>query len=319
MRTQDANNIHINEYLERIGAKRARIQNGTNGTEYVYHTPNREDKNPSLCVNLDRNIWSDVPAGEGGKLIALVCYLNNFPKEDVSSALKNLDNIFPEYRGTGHTSRPRTSPNYVVESILGASSNPNFTKKSPTSLKEKINPFEIKKIGEIYRYPLKNYIAERGIPLKLAMKYLKEIEYSDHQGRTFFTLGFKAGESYAHRNKVFKGFLGQGVDVTIFDKNTAEILMFEGFFDFLSYLTIEKRMESPLTAIVLNSTNLVSGAKAFIAQNPHISRSYCYFDNDLAGTKLFADLSSTFPLLEMRDLSKTYSPHNDLNEWLLAQ
>jgi len=63
MRTQDTKTIQITDYLERVGAKLARTQNGTNGLEYVYHSPNREDKTPSLCVNIAKNIWSDVPQG----------------------------------------------------------------------------------------------------------------------------------------------------------------------------------------------------------------------------------------------------------------
>lgn len=61
MKTQQAREIPITEYLKRIGAKFARRQNGTHGLEYVYHSPQREDTKPSLCVNIDKNIWSDVP------------------------------------------------------------------------------------------------------------------------------------------------------------------------------------------------------------------------------------------------------------------
>ena len=104
MRTQDAQNIHINDYLNRIGARFARTQNGTNGLEYVYHSPIREDRDPSLCVNFDRNIWYDAPSQRGGRLIELVCYLNELPEKDVFSALKILDQIFFQYRGSGHRS-----------------------------------------------------------------------------------------------------------------------------------------------------------------------------------------------------------------------
>ncbi len=61
MRTQDARQIPITDYLDRIGAKFARQQHGTNGLEYVYHSPARKDSKPSLCVNIEKNIWSDVP------------------------------------------------------------------------------------------------------------------------------------------------------------------------------------------------------------------------------------------------------------------
>ena len=317
MRTQDAKNIHINDYLERIGAKFSRQQNGTHGVEYVYHTPNRQDHKPSLCVNLDRNIWSDVPAGEGGRLIELVCYIHRFHKTDVSSALKMLDQLFPEYRSSGHTSAYSRSPNHSVSSILAHSAKANSQKLDATSLKEEEPKLRITKIQKIYRYPLKNYLADRRIPLALADKYLEEIEYTDLKERTFYTLGFKAGETYAHRNKLFKGFLGKGADITVFDKKTPEVLVFEGFFDFLSYLAIEKRAQPPLTTIVMNSTSFISRVKRFVAERPFITRVYSYLDNDEAGQRSLSSLKAELPSVEISDRSSTYAPYDDLNEWLV--
>lgn len=316
MRTQDAKNIHINDYLKRIGAKFSRQQNGTHGLEYVYHTPNRNDFKPSLCVNLDRNIWSDVPAGEGGRLIELVCYIHRYQQNDVSSALKMLDQLFPEYRDCGHTSTHGRSPNNSISSILSHSTRANLPNLGATCLKEEEPRLVIKKIQKIYRYPLKNYLTERKIPLALADRYLEEIEYSDPRGRTFYTLGFKAGDTYAHRNKLFKGFMGKGADITVFDQSSSEILVFEGFFDFLSYLTIEKRAKPPLTTIVMNSTSFISRVKHFIAERPFVTRVYTYLDNDEAGQRSLAALKTEFPSVEITDRSSTYAPHDDLNEWL---
>ena len=133
MRTQEANNIHISDYLTKIGAKFARTQMGTHGLEYVYHSPLREDKNPSLCVNQDKNIWSDVPYLVGGRLIDLVCYLNS--TDSVSDALRILDSLF----SGGYTS---------------ASTQPKQTAKKHTA---KIEIVEIKKL---YSFALKNYLQQ---------------------------------------------------------------------------------------------------------------------------------------------------------------
>ena len=317
MRTQDAKNIHIKDYLERIGAKFSRQQNGTHGLEYVYHTPNRNDFKPSLCVNLDRNIWSDVPAGEGGRLIELVCYIHRYQENDVSSALKMLDQLFPEYRGSGHTSGYGRSPNNSISSILSHSTAMNLPDLGVTRLKEEEPRLVIQKIQKIYRYPLKNYLAERRIPLEIADKYLEEIEYLDPKGRTFYTLGFKAGETYAHRNKIFKGFMGKGADMTVFDLSTSEILVFEGFFDFLSYLVIEKRSKPPLTAVVMNSTAFTPRLKRFIAERPFLSRVYTYLDNDGAGQGTLSSLRADCSTVTFTDRSESYAPYTDLNEWLI--
>ena len=151
MRTQDAKNIHINDYLKRIGAKFSRKQNGTHGLEYVYHTPNRNDFKPSLCVNLNRNIWSDVPAGEGGRLIELVCYIHRYQENDVSSALKMLDHLFPEYTGESNTSSTSLSSNNSISSILSHSTAANLPGLGVNRLKEEEPRLVIKKIQKIYQ------------------------------------------------------------------------------------------------------------------------------------------------------------------------
>ena len=182
MRTQDAKNIHCIDYLHKIGAKFARTQRGTNGTEFVYHSPTRADEKPSLCVNLDRNIWSDVPTGEGGRLIELVCYTNGIMNSNVSEALAILDRLFPEYRGSGRRSRGMNTPNRAIASVLPVS--------VATGLQEK-EGMRLVQAKDIYRYPLKHYLSERKIPLELAGRYLWEIEYKNKQGRDFYALGLE--------------------------------------------------------------------------------------------------------------------------------
>ena len=260
MRTQDTQNIHCCDYMHKIGAKFARSQNGTHGLEYVYHSPVRADHKPSLCVNIDRNIWSDVPADVGGRLIELVCYTNHLILSDVSSALKILDQLFPEYRGRGSSSGYFPRPQrYSNSAHVSQSAQMNVHKitdpagEGVTPLKEKRNERKILRTRPIYRYPLKNYLADRKIDLSIAEKYLEEVDYRDEQGRTFYALGWKTGDSYSLRTKNFKGFLGKGVDISVFDTKSSEIYVFEGMFDYLSFLSHLKRPKLPLTAIVMNS------------------------------------------------------------------
>lgn len=323
MRTQDAQNIHCSDYLEKIGAQFARTQNGTHGLEYVYHSPIRADQKPSLCVNLDRNIWSDVPADAGGRLIELVCHTNGLLKNDVKEALSILDKLFPEYRGRGSSSenyaqpkyRPaeRNSPNHAVSSVL------SVPKSELTRLKEKGAGRQILRVREIYRYPLKNYLQERKIPLSIAQKYLQEIDYKDNQGRTFYALGWKSGETYGIRTKDFKSFLSKGIDLSVFDKESTEIYVFEGIFDYLAFLAHSGRTELPVTAIVMNSVALRTRLADWLSERPYIDRVNCYFDNDQSGQQCFSKLQSHFPAKTVRDYSSQYSKFKDFSDWFSAQ
>ena len=309
MRTQEANTIHCNDYLKKIGAKFSRSQNGTNGKEYVYHTPTRNDLKPSLCVNLERNIWSDVPAGEGGRLIELVCYTNNLYRDNVKAALAILDQLFPEYRGRS-SKAVRSTPNNIVDSVL------SLPISTPTSLKEKERGLKIELVREIYKYPLKNYLSERKIPLEVAKKYLKEIEYTDKLGRTFYALAWKCGKTYGLRSKFFKGFAGKGIDISIYGSQSDEVYLFEGIFDYLAYLAQNKRTALPVTAIVMNSVVLRSKLLDWLKNNPEVQRINCYLDNDQSGTSCFLNLRESLPAkIEIQDCSQLYAKFKDYAEW----
>lgn len=313
MRIQDSKNIHCNDYLNKIGAKFTRTQRGTHGLEFVYHSPNRADKNPSLCVNLDRNIWSDVPAGEGGRLIELVCYTNGLLNSNVSEALSILDRLFPEYRGSGNgLSKPNT-PNNVVASVL------SYTGLDATGLNKNENVLTLREVKDIYRYPLKKYLEERKIPFEIASYYLKEIEYGDEGGRTFYALGWKSGDTYGLRSRNFKGFLGKGIDINIYDVGTDEICVFEGIFDFLAYLANAKRRKPPLTAIVMNSVSMKSKLGLWLQNNEKIKHINCYFDNDEAGRACFESLRSSFSDRNFKDCSNQFFGFKDFAEWFAGR
>lgn len=312
MRTQDAKNIHCSDYLAKIGAKFSRTQNGTHGLEYVYHSPKRDDKNPSLCVNLDRNIWSDVPAGEGGRLIELVCYTNGLANSNVSEALAILDRLFPEYRGSHRTSRIPDTPNRIVDAVL------SNTTYGSTSLNRNQEGMTLVEVRDIYLYPLKRYLDERKIPLEIATRYLKEIEYSDKNGKKYYALGWKSGTTYGLRSRSFKGFLAKGIDLSVFDVGTEEICVFEGIFDYLSYLAHKKTIRPPLTSIVMNSVTMSTRLKLWIENTPKVKTIHCYLDNDQPGKQCFESLKGNMPNHQFYDHSTEFSGHKDFSDWFTS-
>ena len=308
MRIQDAKSLSIIEYLERLGHKHVKTVKGKRGPEYVYHVPWRKDRTPSLFVNPQYNIWNDVSQKEGGGLIEMVCTQNFLPKTEVSGALKILDNIFPDYKKIAGTSGPQHELTRSAAPVFAAEKN------SPTGLKEKEVPI-LKANKPLYRYALKNYLTEeRKIPLALGEKYFREIEY-ERDGKNYYALGFPAGETFALRNKYFKGFLGEGPTISIFEKSSPELYLFEGVFDFLSYLTIKKRSELTETAIVLNSTAFSGHFKRYLSKNTHVLRVFCFLDNDFGGFGTLEDLRKSIPKVEFVDRSEQYGTFKDLNEW----
>jgi len=332
MRTQEARQIPITDYLDRIGAKFARTQNGTNGQEYVYHSPIRDDVKPSLCVNIGKNIWSDVPEGVGGRLIELVCHVNGLQKNDISGALKLLDGIFPIV----------SKSSLAVSSIISKSKLQSDQETSlfnyaslktsddavnnATGLKKKSVAIEIKQVKPLFSFPLKNYLSDtRKINLNIADQYIKEVHCQlTATGNNFYAIGFKSGATYSLRNKNFKGFAGTGVDITIFDHQTSNILVFEGFIDFLSYLTAKKVSKPPFTCVVLNSSAMIGRLITYVNNTPLISSIDYFRDRDElegknTGLNTLKELNSQLQKIKIRDMSVTYPQYKDLNDWLVDQ
>lgn len=116
-------------------------------------------------------------------------------------------------------------------------------------------------------HPLKNksllsYLRSRQIDESIGCTYCQEI-HQKQKGRWYFSVAFgNQSGGYELRNPYFKGCMGSK-DLSIIAYSPGEIqegcLVFEGFMDFLSFLTLVKRqdylfrMESPCDYLILNS------------------------------------------------------------------
>ena len=100
-------------------------------------------------------------------------------------------------------------------------------------------------------------------------------------------------------------------------RNVQLACVFEGFFDFLSYLVLQRKQhpiaqDTQYDCIVLNSTSLVHKAIPFIQVYEH---AYCYLDNDQSGKKAFNDLAAALPIKSVNQLSVKNAAYNDLNDY----
>lgn len=143
------------------------------------------------------------------------------------------------------------------------------------------------------------------------MKYCKEIHYKIN-GKKYFSIGFKNDlDGYAIRNKYYKGaLLKQGI--THLKNESKSVIIFEGFIDFLSYLTMYKNDKNKEDFIILNSTSLLKNAIPIIAKYDII---HCYLDNDNTGKKAFKTIKENYN--HAIDCFKKFSEFNDLNEYLI--
>jgi hypothetical protein len=108
---------------------------------------------------------------------------------------------------------------------------------------------------------------QRRIPIEVAKQYCNEVlfRYSDKE---YFAIGFKNNSGgYELRNPFFKGS-SSPKDSTTFENGAQEIAVFEGFFDFLSFLSIMQNATA-ITGnfLVLNSVSFFEKARPFMEQH----------------------------------------------------
>ena len=273
MRAKEAKTISICNYLSREwhSPLRARLW----GREQWYSSPLRAwDSNPSFKVDAELNLWFDHGLAIGGDVINLVCELH---KTSTKEALAILEASWLASDSWGFHNSWLTQ-SWLILPV-------ETCRKCPAGEKEKEEYFEITKVSDIHSPVLLQYLKSRKIDLNIAKIYLKEIRFKPrNQLREYFALGWPNWNGFEARSKLFKGFVGTSKDITrIGLADDKDLAIFEGFFDYLAYLSHHKITTFQSSAIILNSTALRKRALAEIKQF-NFSKVYLFLDNDIAGS-----------------------------------
>ncbi|WP_277266162.1 toprim domain-containing protein [Prevotella corporis] len=279
----------IVEYLERKGIKPVR----RTPSYALYRSPLREETHPSFKVDTQKNLWIDYAEGRGGSIIDLCMRLESCTLSEAIRCLEQnaSDNIT-------YSSRKDFVPNnsQPVMAINGARRLIEISDTLPPHLQE--------------------YLArERCIDLEKAMPFLKCITY-EVRGRCYEAIGFAnlSGGYELRDNKTFKGTIAPKDITPIFtDKIINQIqptCVFEGFMDFLSFLSMKEEVTS--ACLVLNSVS--NTAKAIRYMNAQgISSIRTFLDNDDAGRRAVQDFIKAG--FHVEDMNIHYKGFKDLNEF----
>lgn len=303
MEIEDLKKIPITSLLSHLGYEPAYKIKGM--TQWMYHSPLREDKTPSFSVSTQKNLWNDLGSGIGGNVIDLAIALNgNCTFHKAATWLEEQYRCFASDSFTEN-----------LKSRLQSFFNPQRPSESE---------FKDIRVEDLSHKALLSYLLNRGIPIEIGRQYCHEVHYSVYQKEYFGICFQNIVGGLEIRNAFFKGCYGEKAPSIIpisKDKHTSSCCVFEGFMDFLSYMTLSRRSNSPIVisepcdCIVLNSTSIVQKAIPFIQVYDH---SYCYLDNDTAGQKAFQVIASC-QRSHTTQMSQFYSEYNDLNDYLQKQ
>ena len=283
----------IVEYLERKGIKPMR----RTPSYAMYRSPLRMETHPSFKVDTEKNLWIDYAEGRGGSIIDLCMRLEDCTLSEAIRCLEQnaSDNIT-------YSSRKDFVPNnsQPVMAVNGARRLIEISDTLPPHLQE--------------------YLArERCIDLEKAMPFLKCITY-EVRGRCYEAIGFAnlSGGYELRDNKTFKGTIAPKDITPIFtDKIINQIqptCVFEGFMDFLSFLSMKEEVTS--ACLVLNSVS--NTAKAIRYMNAQgISFIRTFLDNDDAGRRAVQEFAGAG--FHVEDMSIHYKDFKDLNEFHVSR
>lgn len=276
--------IPLAAFLSQLGHEPATRK----GTRLWYKSPLRQEQTPSFKVETTLNCWYDFGIGKGGNIIDLAAEL--WQSTDLHYLMRCVaDNC------------PVPTVQRVASSFAPRHSAPSIESIDVVPLEHRA---------------LVAYLQERGIPAHIAKAKCREAHYNVN-GKSYFAVAFEnISGGWELRNKYFKGCRGRK-DISFLpwarDGPSTECVVFEGFIDYLSALTLD--IISGADAIILNSVVNVNKAMPYLKGYTTISS---YLDNDNAGQTALAELTATYGSTVI-DRSILYSEFNDLNDFLVNQ
>ena len=295
MNIATAKHIKLQDFLQSLGYTPIKIS----GEKLYYKSPFRNETLASFKVNTKLNLWYDFGLGKGGNIVALAEEL--YHSRDISYLLAQIAKATP---GISVTSYHSYQPIKVT------------APEEPA--------FKDIEVCELSHPALLRYLTERKVDIAIAQKECVELHFT-HKDKTYFAIGFanKIG-GYELRNSFFKGCIApKSFTIVKAEEQANTCLIFEGFMDYLSYMTLQKQGKGILTLsddksagvsdiIILNSVTNLQKAKSLLTSYDNI---VCLFDNDRAGWAANAELSKELGA-KVEDGSVAYSKYKDINDLL---
>ena len=249
----------IVEYLEKKGLKPVR----RTAAYALYCSPLREEMHPSFKVDTEKNLWIDYGEGRGGSIIDLCMRMEGCT---LSEAIRRLGQNAPD-NGT-------------------YSSRNGFTPNNPQPVMAANGARRLIEISDTLPPHLQEYLTKvRCINLEKTMPFLKCISY-EVRGRRYQAIGFaNLSSGYELRDdKTFKGTIAPKDITPIFTDRAEPVCIFEGFMDFLSFLSMKEEVTSH--CLVMNSVSNVARTIRYL-NDRHLPHIRTFLDNDEAGRRLF--------------------------------
>ena len=283
----------IVEYLEKKGIRPVR----RTPAYAMYRSPLREETHPSFKVDREKNLWIDYAEGRGGSIIDLCMHLEGCT---LSEAICRLGQNALEHTAHSYSSSKREisiSPNQRKDVTASGA-------RRLTSISDTLPPH------------LQEYLKkERCIDLEKATPFLKCISY-EVRGRRYEAIGFanSSGGYELRDNKIFKGTIAPKDITPIFEDKAQPVCLFEGFMDFLSFLSMKGEISNQ--CLVMNSVSNVARSIHYLNER-NITSVRAFLDNDYAGQRAVQEFVNAG--FKVEDMAVYYRVFKDLNDYHVSR
>ncbi len=292
MKEEDLSRIKrysIVEYLERKGVKPVR----RTAAYALYCSPLREETHPSFKVDTEKNLWIDYGEGRGGSIIDLCMRMEGCT---LSEAIRLLGQNAP-VNGTYS----------FLNDFVPNNSQPVMAVNGARRLIE---------ISDTLPSHFQEYLTKvRCINLEKAMPFLKCISY-EVRGRRYQAIGFAnlTGGYELRDDKTFKGTIAPKDITPIFTDRAEPVCIFEGFMDFLSFLSMKEEIINH--CLVMNSVSNVARTIRYL-NDRHLTHIRAFLDNDEAGRRAVQDFIKAG--FHVEDMNIHYKDFKDLNDFHVSR
>ena len=292
MKEEDLSRIKrypIVEYLERKGIKPVR----RTPAYIMYRSPLRAETHPSFKVDTEKNLWIDYGEGRGGSIIDLCMRMEGCT---LSEAIRRLGQNAPD-NGTY---------NFLND----------FVPNNPQPAMAVNGARRLIEISDTLSPHLQDYLTkERCIDLEKAMPFLKCISY-EVRSRLYQAIGFAnlSGGYELRDDKTFKGTIAPKDITPIFTDRAEPVCIFEGFMDFLSFLSMKEEITNH--CLVMNSLSNVARTIRYL-NDRHLTHIRAFLDNDEAGRMAVQDFIKVG--LHVEDMNIHFQDFKDLNDFHVSR
>ena len=296
---QEKKQLHAISIVEIMAHYGKRLDHTRSG---LYFSPFRDERTPSFHIDEAKNTWYDYGTSEGGNLFDFVCKFVNITRGEVYDWLASFRHMVPESEYKALIAPMLERKPHSSRIVIDSASH-HFTRRK-----------------------LVEYAADRAVSKEVLEKYCEEIVYhvDSAPDRKFYAIGFKNNSGgYVLRSSISKRCsssdittLGSDGEMTQ-DAACDKVLVFEGFMDFLSWITDVKQQTPQYDCCILNSVSNIARALPWIMEHRNIA---AFMDNDDAGRetlqKIMDSASEGAHDVCVYDMSRLYEGYNDLNEKL---